>query len=187
MNHDREALRRIMLDRRDSTSAERLELASESVRNQLRRWPPLPAASSVGAYWAINSEIHTSNIIDDILDAGQTLLLPAIQGDTMEFRVMRETRDLVPGHFGIREPRKRCTVDIPDVILVPTVAVTTEGYRLGYGHGYYDKYLKKHKIESVAMTLDKQVIKRIPTNPHDIPVDWVITESRLFHTSCASA
>lgn len=186
---DRDALRRVLLARRDNTSAEMLEMASEMVRRRLRRWPPLDDAESVGAYHSIGSEIRTGGIMQDILDSGKTLLLPAVldgsgsPGDaygSMEFRVVRDERDLAPGPYGIREPRARCAPAVPDVMLVPAVAVTPDGHRLGYGRGYYDAYLGTHQIPSVAAAMEKQVVKRIPPNPHDIPVDWVVTEGRLF-------
>lgn len=176
----REALRRMLLARRDNTSDEMLQLASEEVRRRLRRWPPLEGAGSVGAYHSVGSEIRTDGIMQDILNSGRTLLLPAVEGDGMQFRVVRNERDLVPGPFGIRQPRARCASAVPDVALVPAVAVTPGGDRLGYGYGYYDAYLGAHDVESVAAAMEKQVVKRVPPNPGDIPVGWVVTEGRLF-------
>ena len=183
---DRDALRRVLLARRDNTSAEMLEMASEDVRRRLRRWPPLDDAGSVGVYHSIGSEIRTGGIMQDILDSGKTLLLPAVLDGSgnayasMEFRVVQDERDLAPGPYGIREPRSRCAPAVPDVVLVPAVAVTPDGHRLGYGRGYYDAYLGEHQIPSVVAAMEKQVVKRIPPNPHDVPVDWVVTEGRLF-------
>lgn len=179
---DREALRRILLDRRDNTSDDMLDMASEVVRRRLSRWPLLGDARYVGVYYSIGSEIRTGAIIQDILSSGRSLLLPAIVGSDMEFRMVQDERDLVSGPFGIRQPRSRCSVAIPDVLLVPAVAVTMHGDRLGYGGGYYDVYLSRHHIQSVAAVLEKQVIRKIPPNPGDVPVDWVVTEGRLFET-----
>lgn len=185
---DREALRRVLLARRDNTSAEMLAMVSEAVRRRLRHWPPLQNARLVGLYHSIGSEINTDGIIQDIQDSDKTLLLPVVLDDPddsgshphMEFRVIRNERDLTLGSFGIMEPRTRCTVAVPDVVVVPAVAVTPNGHRLGYGRGYYDAYLQTNPIPSVAATLEKQVVKSIPTNSYDIPVDWVVTEGRLF-------
>lgn len=179
---DRAALRRVLLTRRDGTSADMLEIASEEVRRRLRRWPPLDGAESVGVYHSIGSEIRTGGIIQDILDSGRTLLLPAIADDSLEFRAVQDERDLAPGPFGVREPRARCAALVPDVVVVPAVAVTADGHRLGYGRGFYDAYLGTFRVESVAATLEKQVVKRIPVGPRDMPVDWVVTEARLFHS-----
>ena len=115
---DRAALRRVLLARRDSTSADMLEIASEAVRRRLRRWPPLDGAGSVGVYHSVGSEIRTGGIIQDVLDSGRTLLLPAIADDSLEFRAVRDERDLAPGPFGVREPRARCAASVPDVVVV---------------------------------------------------------------------
>lgn len=179
---DREALRRILLERRDSTSSEMLEMASERIRERLRRMGPFQDARSIGAYHAIGSEVRTAGIIQDVLDAGQRLLLPATSGDSLVFRAVQNAGDLVRGRFGIMEPKPRCDTGTPEMLLVPAVGVTAGGIRLGYGSGYYDRYLRLTKAESVAITLEKQVVGRIPESPGDVPVDWVVTEDRLLRT-----
>ena len=184
MKHDpdRAALRRVLLARRDSTSADMLDIASEEVRRRLRSWPPLDGADSVGVYHSIGSEIRTGGIMQDVLDSGRTLLLPAVVGDSLEFRAVKDKRDLAPGPFGVQEPRSRCAVFVPDAMVVPAVAVTVNGHRLGYGRGFYDAYLGTFRVESVAATLEKQVVKRVPVGPQDVSVDWVVTEARLFRS-----
>lgn len=173
----------MLLDRRDATSQDMLELASESVQDNLRRCKAISDAKSVGAYCAIGSEIRTRGIIQDILSAGQTLMLPAVTGRTMLFRIAKDITDTQIGSFGIPEPKKRCPVGIPDIILAPAIGVTLRGTRLGYGHGYYDAYLAENSILSVAVTLEKQVVKKIPFNPQDHNADWIVTEKRIRRAS----
>lgn len=179
---DREALRRMLLERRDSTSSDMLEMASERIRDRLRRMGPFRDARSVGTYYAIGSEVRTAGVIQDILDAGQRLFLPAVSGDSLVFRAVQDAGDLVRGRFGIMEPKPRCDTGTPEMLLVPAVGLTVGGIRLGYGSGYYDRYLRLNETESVAATLEKQVVGRIPESPGDVPVDWVVTEDRLLHT-----
>ena len=178
---DREALRRMLLDRRDSTSSDMLEMTSQRIRERLLRMGPFREAGSVGAYHAIGSEVRTAGIIQDILDAGQQLLLPAVSGDSLVFRAVQDAGDLVRGRFGIMEPKTRCEAGIPEVLLVPAVGVTVKGTRLGYGSGYYDRYLRLSGAVSVAVTLEKQIVGKIPEGSGDVPVDWVVTENRLLH------
>lgn len=179
---DREALRRLCLERRDATSSDMLDIASGAIRRRLRQIRGYARADAVGAYRSIGSEIRTDEIIQDILNAGQRLFLPAVSGDSMVFREVRETRDTVRGRFDVMEPRARCPEGTPDILLVPAVCVTLQGGRLGYGRGYYDAYLRRNGIESVATCLDKQVVGRIPGNPGDVPADWIVTENRLRRT-----
>ena len=70
-----------------------------------------------------------------------------------------------------------------DVILVPTVGISTKGVRLGYGHGFYDRFLSKNKTVTVSITLEKQIIKNIPKSEHDVLIDWIVTEDRVLKTS----
>ena len=176
---DREAVRRMMLERRDATSADLLEMASGAVRQRLSRMKQFRSAGSVGAYHHTGSEVRTGGIIQDVLDAGRRLLLPAVSEGTLVFREVREGSDMVRGRFGIMEPKRRCTPGVPEIVLVPAVCVTLKGIRLGYGHGYYDGYLGANPAESAVLTLEKQVVRRVPPNPSDVPVDWVVTEDRL--------
>lgn len=175
----REALRRILLTRRDATSQDMLELASHTIQKNLRRCQAISDADSVGAYCSIGSEVRTAGIIQDILSAGQTLMLPAVIDRTMLFRAVTDIKDTQVGSFGIPEPKKRCPVGKPDIVLAPAVGVTLRGTRLGYGHGYYDAYLTENQILSVAVTLEKQVVRNIPYNPQDHNVDWIATEKRM--------
>jgi 5-formyltetrahydrofolate cyclo-ligase len=67
-----------------------------------------------------------------------------------------------------------------DLLLVPTVGISQDGVRLGYGHGFYDKFLSKNKIETIALILEKQVIKKIPRSDHDVIMNWILTEDRFL-------
>ena len=81
------------------------------------------------------------------------------------------------------EPKIECeTKNDLDVILVPTVGITPKGVRLGYGHGFYDRFLADHKTSTISLTLEKQVVKNIPKSDHDVLIDWVVTEDRIIET-----
>ncbi len=81
------------------------------------------------------------------------------------------------------EPKIECeTENNLDVILVPTVGITPKGIRLGYGHGFYDKFLANHKTITISLTLEKQVVKNIPKSDHDVLIDWIVTEDRIIET-----
>jgi 5-formyltetrahydrofolate cyclo-ligase len=69
-----------------------------------------------------------------------------------------------------------------DIIVVPTVGISPTGIRLGYGHGFYDKFLARNRTTTISLILEKQIIKNIPKSEHDINIDWIITEDRMFQT-----
>jgi 5-formyltetrahydrofolate cyclo-ligase len=97
----------------------------------------------------------------------------------IEFRKIKDFSNLETGSFDILEPKDGCPVDNNlDVILVPTVGISQTGVRLGYGHGFYDRFLSEHKTVTISLVLEKQIIKNIPKLPHDVTMDWIVTEER---------
>ena len=101
----------------------------------------------------------------------------------MEFRKIESFSSLEQGSFDIMEPKKDCPTDNNlDVILVPTVGISPSGVRLGYGHGFYDKFLAENKTTTISLTLEKQIIKNIPKSEHDILIDWIVTEDKILQT-----
>jgi len=73
-------------------------------------------------------------------------------------------------------------INLQYVVLVPTVGISPVGVRLGYGHGFYDKFLAEHKTATISLTLEKQIVKNIPKSEHDIIINWIITEDRILET-----
>jgi len=101
----------------------------------------------------------------------------------MEFRKISNFSSLEKGSFDIMEPKDDCPTDNNlDVILVPTVGISPTGVRLGYGHGFYDKFLAEHKTVTISLIMEKQIIKNIPKSEHDIIIDWIVTEDRFLQT-----
>ena len=109
--------------------------------------------------------------------------MPKVIGENMEFRKIKDFASLERGNFDIMEPKEDCEVDnYLDIIVVPTVGISPLGVRLGYGHGFYDKFLEKKDALTISLTLEKQIIKNIPKSEHDISIDWIITEDRMFQS-----
>ncbi len=111
-------------------------------------------------------------------------MLPKVRGEDLEFRKVVDFGNLVKAGFGIMEPKDWCSIvqDI-DVVFVPTVGITRGGLRLGYGFGYYDRFLKNTSAKTIALTYAKQIVKSIPQAENDIKVDWIVTESECIDTS----
>ena len=180
--HERERLRRLLLERRDRTSADLLGIAAERIRARLRKIGPYRDARRVGAYHPIGSEIDTRGIMQELLSSGREVCLPAVAGGGLEFRRVSGPADLEEGALGIMEPRGSCAACAGlDAVLVPAVGVSAGGARLGYGRGHYDRYRAGSGAARIALALEKQVC-RIPEEPHDAPMDWVVTEDRTIRT-----
>ena len=180
---DRRSLRSLLLKRRDSTSADLLKISSKAIRHKLGRVGPYRNALCVGAYHPVGSEVLTQEIIQGLMSTGRMVCLPKISGQDMEFRRILDFSDLEVGSFGIMEPKDACPVaESLDVVLVPTVGVSPDGVRLGYGHGYYDRFLARHDVVTISLTLEKQMVRRIPRSRHDVLMDWIVTEERVVET-----
>ncbi len=182
-NPEKESLRSRLLETRDNTSFDLLKIASANIQKKLKKIYAFKNAQKIGAYYPTGSEILTQDIIQELLSQGKEVFLPKVTGDAMEFRKIIDFSSLEHGNFDIMEPKENCPVDRNlDVILVPTVGIDPSGVRLGYGHGFYDKYLAENKITTISLVLEKQIIKRIPKSDHDILIDWIVTEYKMMQT-----
>ena len=176
----KKALRDLLLERRDNTSHDLLKIASKKIQKKLDKIFAFKNAKKIGVYYPIGSEIFTQDIIQELLSKGKEVFLPKVMGEGMEFRKIVDFSSLEPGNFDIMEPKEECPVDNNlDVILVPTVGISQIGVRLGYGYGFYDRFLAKNKTVAISLTLEKQIIKNIPKSEHDIIMDWIVTEDKM--------
>jgi len=180
---ERKSLRSFLLEKRDNTSFDFMKIASEKIQKKLKKINAFRDAQKIGVYYPIGSEILTQDIIQELFSNGKDVFLPKVIGENMEFRKITDFSSLEKGSFDIMEPKEDCEIDNDlDVVLVPTVGISPSGVRLGYGHGFYDRYLAEHKSVTISLTMEKQIIKKIPKSEHDIMIDWIITEDRILET-----
>ncbi len=180
---ERKSLRSLLLKKRDNTSFDFMKIASEKIQKKLKKIYAFKDAQKIGVYYPIGSEILTQDIIQELLSNGKDVFLPKVMGEKMEFRKIADFSSLEKGSFDIMEPKEDCQIDNSlDVILVPTVGISQIGVRLGYGHGFYDRYLAEHNTVTISLTLEKQIVKNIPKSEHDIIIDWIISEDRILET-----
>ena len=180
-DNKKKSLRELLLERRDNTSFDLLKIASKKIQKRINKVYAFKDAQKIGLYYPIGSEILTQDIIQELISKGKEVFLPKVIEENMEFRKIEDFRSLEIGNFDIMEPKEGCKVDNNlDIIVVPTVGISPTGVRLGYGHGFYDKFLTKKDVITISVTLEKQIIKNIPKSEHDINMDWIITEDRMF-------
>jgi len=138
-------------------------------------------AQNVLLFNATYREVSTKPLIDAALASGKKLYLPRIKDKDMEFYLVSSRDDIGPGSFGIPEPTSKISLpaDFPfetTLCIVPALACDREGYRLGFGGGYYDRYLSKRNLRTVTIVYDRCVVSMLPREEFDIPVNAVITE-----------
>jgi len=173
----------VLLEKRDNTSFEMLKIASSQIQKNLKKIKSFNSAKKIGCYYPIGNEVMTQDIMQELLSIGKDLFLPKVVGKNIEFRRIEDFASLEKARFDIMEPKEDCPLNNSlDIILVPTVGVNPEGVRLGYGYGFYDRFLEENKTESVSLVLEKQVVKNIPKSDHDQIIDWIVTEDRVIKT-----
>jgi 5-formyltetrahydrofolate cyclo-ligase len=180
---EKESLRNRLLETRDNTSFDLMKITSQKIQKKLKKIYAFKNAQKIGAYYPIGSEVFTQDIIQELLSQAKEVFLPKIVGKKMEFRKIENFSSLEQGSFDIMEPKDDCPTDNNlDVILVPTVGISPTGVRLGYGHGFYDKFLTENKTLTISLTYEKQIIKNIPKSDHDVLIDWIATEDKIIQT-----
>ena len=153
--------------------------ASRSITEQVLALPEWRHAETVMAYVSMPEEPDTKELIKAALEDGKILLLPrCADRSIMEALPVTDMDSLVPGISGIPEPpaAEGCEAPEPELILVPCVAATPKGIRLGHGAGYYDRFLAGHSGMSVCLCFRPLLRADLPAVGTDVPVDLVITD-----------
>jgi 5-formyltetrahydrofolate cyclo-ligase len=183
MAETKENIRRQFLEKRDWLSADWIEIASKQIRKNLGKVEQYRKAQTIACYHSTGSEVKTHEIMQEILSHGKTLALPRVEGDGLVFCDVKKFEDLQKGEFGIMEPKQYCgMIDRFDLIIVPAVAMTRNGQRLGYGCGFYDRFLADKDITSIALAYSKSIAKSIPHDKSDAIIDIIVTEDEIIRS-----
>ncbi|MGV8997109.1 MAG: 5-formyltetrahydrofolate cyclo-ligase [Parvibaculaceae bacterium] len=138
---------------------------------------------TVAAYIAKGDEADPSVLIDILSGHGCKIVLPRVAGpdQPLDFRKWERGDILVPGPFGILEPKSDAPLVMPDIVIVPLLAFDASGHRLGYGGGYYDRSLallraRNHAILAIGLAFAAQEVTHLAHEPNDQALDWIVTE-----------
>src|SRR5690242_16189007 len=182
-------LRRQILSARAALSANERAQLSAQIALRVLDLPEIKGAQCVLAYLSFGHELVTDDLVARLRERGVHLILPRIDRTARRlqlYRVMDLDSDTEPGVWGIREPNPaRCSLaDLSelDLIVVPGVAFSPSGDRLGYGGGYYDELLTRFEQPPtlVAPAFDLQIVSSLPITSRDHPVDIIVTQSALY-------
>jgi 5-formyltetrahydrofolate cyclo-ligase len=181
------AIRTEVLARRKAMQPSEISEKSESIRRRINFLDAFHGARTVMLYVPIRNEVDTTGLIADCHSLGKTVLLPRTRRLLHELApvVFSAGDALVKGEFGIPEPPLTNPV-LPvgeiDLVLLPGVAFSRDGRRLGYGGGFYDRFTRRpdYRAISLGLAFEIQVVPWIPLGRQDRPVDLVVTESRVI-------
>ncbi len=184
---EKEKLRRRMLHQRDSLTPAEIQRGSLRVVSNVFALAEFQTAKIVACYVNKGSEVETKPIIRNILTSSKKVLVPMVTGERdLVFSELRSLEELVPGTFGILEPQPDLTrprsLETVDLAFIPGIVWDAEGYRVGWGKGYFDAVLEKlpNWATSIGLAYDQQVVEQVPREEFDLPVDLIVTETRVI-------
>ena len=186
--HAKATLRAAALAARDALSDAQRVAAAQALA---RRGLPVEIApgATVAGYSPIRSELDPTPLMQKLAAEGARLALPVItaRGQSLRFRVWHPGDRLLPGPLGILEPSPAAAEIVPDIVLVPLAAFDRTGHRIGYGAGHYDRTLaqlhksnKSKAFAAIGLAFAAQEVEAVPALQHDVPLDFVLTETQLF-------
>jgi 5-formyltetrahydrofolate cyclo-ligase len=174
--------------RRTLPAAQRLA-SSQRIWERLRGLPCYQHARVILGYMAFDHEVLTDGLMQQAMASGKQVVLPMVLGDRQGmalYAIEDLGRDVGPGYRGILEPQPWPTHAVApetlDLALIPGVAFDRHGRRLGFGAGFYDRLLSQlpRDIPTVGLAFDFQVIPRLPSEPHDMLLQAIVTEQRVI-------
>lgn len=185
---EKKALRRQVREQLAALTAGELRAGDDALFSRFLALPQVKAAEVVFAFWGVpGREPDTARLVWELVRAGKSVGLPRmLPGRQMEVRRYDPDKPLVTVSFGISEPGEDCPLigreDI-DLTLVPAVCYDRRGYRLGFGGGYYDRWLERFSGIRVGMCREAVLQDRVPAAEHDAKVDILLTEgeSRILN------
>lgn len=182
MIQDKKLLRRIYLEKRGNIKDR--DQKSAFAADRILACKKIINADTVLLYVSVGSEIGTSILIDRLVECGKTVALPKCGNNgNMIFHSVNSVKELLPGMYNIPEPGENCPV--PEitgktVCIVPGLAFTEKGGRLGYGGGYYDRFTAAFpELFTIGLTFEELIVRELPILPHDLRVKAIVTEERM--------
>lgn len=194
LKEQKAALRRRILSERQDLAADERETKSARLRTHFLAWfDELPHSAStmvVGLYSAIRGEADVLPLQFDVEARGASAVLPKtdVAQKQMAFYRIRPGEVLVPGVYGILEPKVASVMPMAPwdigILLIPGVAYSLQGVRLGYGGGYYDRFLADGKVRAIriGVAFSNQLIPELPNQAHDQAMDYLLTDEGV--TAC---
>ena len=174
---DKKELRRAIREQKRAMTAEEISLRSQRLAELFFATLAYQKASTIYGYLPYNQEVRTIPILQRALDDGKQVAVPKIYGDTMRFLYLSDLSKVAENDMGIPEPiaDEPVAEDKLALVLMPGVAFTKSGDRMGYGGGFYDRFLSAEPNHpTIALCYDFQMVESLPTEEFDIPVDLVL-------------
>jgi 5-formyltetrahydrofolate cyclo-ligase len=186
MNLQKRKLRNQILHEMEKTDEYVFTEKCKKIRNQLFATRLWREAGTIGVTLSVGREVETMAIITKAWTEQKHVAVPKCnpKDHSLSFYELETFSQLESGFYGLMEPNTLKTREIKpnmlDLLIVPGVVFDERGFRIGYGGGYYDRFLTHYKGTAISLLLENQLIHEMPVEAHDQRVDWLITEQRFF-------
>ena len=174
---NKKELRRCIREKKRAMTAEEIEAKSTRLGELFAQSELYRQAKTIYGYLPYNQEVRTVPMLERAIRDGKRVAVPKCYGDEMRFLYLDDLNAVEPGYAGIPEPVADEPVadDETALVLMPGMAFDPEGHRIGYGGGFYDKFLAKEPNHpTLALCFDFQMLEHLETEEFDIPVDCVL-------------
>lgn len=174
---DKNALRRLIREKKKAMTPQQIRQLSAELAQKLFATQCYQSATTIYGYLPYNQEVRTVPILEQALRDGKKVAVPKVYGDQMRFIYLQDLTATAPSELGIPEPvaDEPVAQDKTALVIMPGLAFDTQGNRMGYGGGFYDKFLAAEpEHPTVALCYSFQIVEHIPAEAYDIPVDTVL-------------
>jgi len=191
MNDLKKTIRDEILKTRGQMSPDEVLDKSNSIKMKITELDEYKKSKMIMCYVDFKNEVMTGALIEYSLKQGKRVCVPVVinekgKRDMLASELFDMEKDLETGSFGIREPKKTCIRPVNpediDLVIVPGLAFDLNKNRIGFGGGFYDRFLPKVRKDAfkVAVAYDFQIREKLPVEYYDMPVDMIVTESRII-------
>ena len=175
---NKQQLRDSVRNRKKAMSAEEISRRSRQLCNLVRNTEAYRQADTIYGYLPFNQEVDLHALLQEALDEGKQVALPKCYGRDMRFILVQDLSDIRHSAFGVPEPAADgpAAADKAGLVIVPGLVFDRRGYRIGYGGGYYDRFLSLEPDHpTIGLCYDFQLVDQLEPDAHDIPVDIVFS------------
>jgi len=181
---DKKTLRKFYFDKRQALSLGQIKEKSQIISKTILNFLEIRKKNNISLYISINNEVETKSIIDSLTKKGKNIFIAKCPAGKSNYFLSQFTNwnNLEEGPRKILQPKaaKIINPNLIDVAILPGLAFSKGGIRLGYGKGVFDRLFSKSNAIKIGLAYDFQIVEKLPKEKHDLTMDLVVTESRIL-------
>ncbi len=182
LRQQKDLIRNKFLKLRLGLSINQIAISSAMITLKLQNMNIFQNARNFLIYMPINNEVETKYILNMLLESNKKVYLPVFGKSGWSIGIYKTSDDLISGPFNILQPKKiqQAHIGDCDVAIIPAIAFSNNGFRIGYGKGVYDRLLADSKCIKIGLCYDFGIVKNFEYESNDVPMDFIISEKRII-------